>query len=639
MARKIVVHNYIVPRRAKAKDADKQTKAEVGYSRGKGDSKCANCVFFAAPNGCKRVEGTIDPNGWCRLFERGDAAPTHEPPKSRIEAYGVKGPKSTPWRKVFASQEEMERWLEKNKGDVQVYGTRAADKAKDERAADAVWKVLVNHTHPGMKPSVNTVIVTAANTEEAGRKAMQQVMGAKGEGKVSLYDVPKKTDDAYKAKDIGSAQLTSIIGGTSAEEAYKILTHLGYRMVTHYKSDGAPFPKYKAYEKEGSYSSEFVELSYANGRVSSVSVQQRRHNDSAMNTGDRARARDGFVMKWREKKGAPVQTKKFRGRVDAVEFWEQKGRSAEAAVLEDGNGQVQYTKGDIKTLDAMPTKETTEYKGYKLVKLDNGWWRVVGQSNQEPTLPELKAYIDKMVAAMSKDGPDLTKIPSYELIDMRAKALAQDPKLADAIKAELDRRRSTTAATFKRPGAKDAGEVRPKLVRMPAKGYPDKWVLYNMYGIALAEADSKEKLQKRLERELEAYSRAMNRQRGVPDSAKDDDNPGVLRGTYSALYTELERLNLKAPGAAKRAEQIKRQMAGINKKLAALKDSAKDTDSKDLARAKAVLTPLGIEITRTEYDEYRVNFKGGKEATAYYTDDIDDAIGTGKAMAAENAKR
>jgi len=56
-----------------AKDADKVSKQEVEYSRGKGDSKCGNCVFFQAPNGCSRVEGNIDPNGWCRLFERGEA--------------------------------------------------------------------------------------------------------------------------------------------------------------------------------------------------------------------------------------------------------------------------------------------------------------------------------------------------------------------------------------------------------------------------------------------------------------------------------------------------------------------------------------------------------------------------------------
>lgn len=41
-----------------------------------------------------------------------------------IEAYGVRGTKSTPWRKTFKSQAAFEAWLDKNAGDVEVYGTR-----------------------------------------------------------------------------------------------------------------------------------------------------------------------------------------------------------------------------------------------------------------------------------------------------------------------------------------------------------------------------------------------------------------------------------------------------------------------------------------------------------------------------------
>lgn len=42
----------------------------------------------------------------------------------KFEAHGVKGVKSKPWRKTFASQEEFEKWLEKNEGDVEVYAVR-----------------------------------------------------------------------------------------------------------------------------------------------------------------------------------------------------------------------------------------------------------------------------------------------------------------------------------------------------------------------------------------------------------------------------------------------------------------------------------------------------------------------------------
>ena len=34
----------------------------------KDGAKCSLCVNFEAPNACKIVSGTIDPNGWCVAF-------------------------------------------------------------------------------------------------------------------------------------------------------------------------------------------------------------------------------------------------------------------------------------------------------------------------------------------------------------------------------------------------------------------------------------------------------------------------------------------------------------------------------------------------------------------------------------------
>lgn len=49
--------------------------------------------------------------------------------------------------------------------------------------------------------------------------------------------------------------------------------------------------------------------------------------------------------------------------------------------------------------------------------------------------------------------------------------------------------------------------------------------------------------------------------------------------------------------------------------------------------AQLELAKLGIVLNKTGYgNEFRVNFKGGSEATAYYTDDLEDAVGTGKHM-------
>lgn len=47
----------------------------------------------------------------------------------KIEAYGVKGMKSTKWRKTFKNQAEFEKWLDKQDGDVEVQGQRPLDES------------------------------------------------------------------------------------------------------------------------------------------------------------------------------------------------------------------------------------------------------------------------------------------------------------------------------------------------------------------------------------------------------------------------------------------------------------------------------------------------------------------------------
>lgn len=51
------------------------------------------------------------------------------------------------------------------------------------------------------------------------------------------------------------------------------------------------------------------------------------------------------------------------------------------------------------------------------------------------------------------------------------------------------------------------------------------------------------------------------------------------------------------------------------------------------AEGKRELRELGITLTKNQHGEYRVNFVGGSEATAYYTDSLDDAVNTGHSMA------
>jgi len=49
-----------------------------------------------------------------------------------------------------------------------------------------------------------------------------------------------------------------------------------------------------------------------------------------------------------------------------------------------------------------------------------------------------------------------------------------------------------------------------------------------------------------------------------------------------------------------------------------------------LVQAKQIAKDLGFTLTTTVHDEYRINRKGGTEASAYYTNDLDDALSTAR---------
>ncbi len=42
---------------------------------------------------------------------------------------------------------------------------------------------------------------------------------------------------------------------------------------------------------------------------------------------------------------------------------------------------------------------------------------------------------------------------------------------------------------------------------------------------------------------------------------------------------------------------------------------------------------LGLTISKNSFGEYRINYPGAGEETAYYTDDPEDAMGTAQLMA------
>ena len=52
----------------------KLTKAQAGYQfMPKGMQRCGVCANFRAPMDCVLVRGPIDPNGWCRRYQKRSA--------------------------------------------------------------------------------------------------------------------------------------------------------------------------------------------------------------------------------------------------------------------------------------------------------------------------------------------------------------------------------------------------------------------------------------------------------------------------------------------------------------------------------------------------------------------------------------
>ena len=53
----------------------------------------------------------------------------------------------------------------------------------------------------------------------------------------------------------------------------------------------------------------------------------------------------------------------------------------------------------------------------------------------------------------------------------------------------------------------------------------------------------------------------------------------------------------------------------------------------------SAIRALGLTANWTQFAEYRINFVGGDEATAYYTNDAEDAVKTAEHMAAWDLTR
>jgi len=56
-----------------------------------------------------------------------------------------------------------------------------------------------------------------------------------------------------------------------------------------------------------------------------------------------------------------------------------------------------------------------------------------------------------------------------------------------------------------------------------------------------------------------------------------------------------------------------------------------------LQKAKSIARHLGLTLRQLRSSNYRVNFRDGDETTAYYTDNLEDAVVTAVEMARRRA--
>lgn len=81
----------------KITEEKKFAKEEVDYSEGMGKTRCKNCVHYEGNHSCELVEGTINPEYWCKKFKMGSlsedgamaAGPTNNVGSGAIAGLGV----------------------------------------------------------------------------------------------------------------------------------------------------------------------------------------------------------------------------------------------------------------------------------------------------------------------------------------------------------------------------------------------------------------------------------------------------------------------------------------------------------------------------------------------------------------------
>ena len=101
--------------------------------------------------------------------------------------------------------------------------------------------------------------------------------------------------------------------------------------------------------------------------------------------------------------------------------------------------------------------------------------------------------------------------------------------------------------------------------------------------------------------------------------------------TILAATNKLLAKSNKSQTGVKATKKRSAKTSGIRRLVRAAEDECHKTMT--LQEAKSIARRLGLTLRQVRSGDYRVNFRDGNETTAYYTDNLEDAVKTAVEMA------
>lgn len=394
-------------------------------------------------------------------------------------------------------------------------------------------------------------------------------------------------------------------------------------------------------------------LDTINARIAQV----RNGNKSVSETMYYVEKPGGEVLSYTRKEKAEQQARLFRTKVLTDISDEQKEKLKFKESLSEGCWALPKTRNDaIKILTALrkPLNVTDFKKQLGTIIGDDNLYDMIEDIADENANADIRDVVKNYIIKTAKDSDQIVDAKAAKVIKALAKQFTevvtevpQEPKGYAERVAELEAEGMTTSdaqavadAEFakNKPIKEDATKI-PEITGTPtfwtnvveeaSKGklFDQKFESGYYTGIVKTKyAKQVDKIAKRLGDILNQDIKLMSTSKSYSASK---DKIAIDNALYYLGYDDLDEVDTTDFVVIEVELKTKSTFPGLVES---------DKDEIPFDKVKAELRKIGISL-KHDYKEYRVNFLNGTEDTAYYTDDLYDAIATGKHMAktADNA--